>query len=101
MGASKIFETLRVPSSSRTVSSVWVNDDIRPLPPHRRTWTRWAYISFWAINQICLSNWQIGGSLVSAGLSVWQSVVAVIVGKIIIAAVAVANGYVGAEWHIG
>ena len=19
-----------------------INDDIRPLPPHRRTWTRWA-----------------------------------------------------------
>ena len=37
----------------------------------------------------------------SAGLSVWQAVIGIIVGKIIIAAVAVANGYVGAEWHIG
>ena len=37
----------------------------------------------------------------AAGLSVWQCVVAIIIGKIIIAAVAVANGYVGAEWHIG
>ena len=31
----------------------------------------------------------------------WQAVVAIIIGKFIIAAVAVANGYVGAEWHIG
>ena len=96
-----VVEHLRVPSSTRTVSSIWINDDIRPLPPHRRTWSRWAYISFWAINQICLSNWQIGASLVAAGLSVWQSVIAIVVGKIIIAAVAVTNGYVGAEWHIG
>ena len=101
MRTSSIIEYLRVPSSSRTVSSVWINDDIRPLPPHRRTWTRWAYISFWAINQICLSNWQQGAALVSAGLAVWQAVIAIIVGKVIIAAVAVANGYVGAEWHIG
>lgn len=101
MGVQSILSFLRVPSSDRTVSNIWINDDIRPLPPHRRTWGRWSYISFWAINQICLSNWQLGGSLVSAGLSVWQSVVAIIIGKFIIAAVAVLNGYPGAEWHIG
>ncbi|KAK8112061.1 NCS1 nucleoside transporter [Apiospora kogelbergensis] len=92
---------LRVPSQSRVVSNVWINDDIRPLPPHRRTWTRWAYISFWAINQICISNWQLGASLVALGLSVWQAVIALFLGKLMTAAVAILNGYVGAEWHIG
>ena len=37
----------------------------------------------------------------AAGLSVWQAIIATIIGKFIIAAVAVTNGYVGAEWHIG
>lgn len=60
-----------------------------------------SFISFWAINQIALSNWQLGGSLVATGISVWQAVVAIIVGKVIIALVAIANGYVGAKWHIG
>ncbi|KAG9696096.1 NCS1 nucleoside transporter family, partial [Aureobasidium melanogenum] len=92
---------LKVPGHEDHISSVWINDDIRPLPPHRRTWTRWAFISFWAINQIALSNWQLGGSLVATGISVWQAIVAIIVGKIIIAMVAIANGYVGATWHIG
>ncbi|KAK6848820.1 hypothetical protein PG995_012653 [Apiospora arundinis] len=98
---SSLAVSLRVPSQSRSVSNVWINDDIRPLPPHRRTWTRWAYISFWAINQICISNWQLGASLVALGLSVWQAVIALILGKLITAAVAILNGYVGAEWHIG
>ncbi|KAK3641129.1 hypothetical protein LTR56_006851 [Elasticomyces elasticus] len=101
MAVGNIVEFLKVPTSQQTVSNVWINDDIRPLPPHRRTWTRWAYISFWAINQICLSNWQIGASLVAAGLSVWQAVISIVLGKIIISAVAIANGYVGAEYHIG
>ncbi|KAL2007498.1 hypothetical protein VTN00DRAFT_8936 [Thermoascus crustaceus] len=96
-----MIDFLAVPTTKETTSSVWLNDDIRPLPVERRTWTKYAFISFWAINQICLSNWQVGSSLVASGLSVWQTVIAVIVGKIIIAAVAVANGYVGAEWHIG
>lgn len=97
----RIVEYLYVPTSKETVSTVWINDDIRPLPPSRRTWTVWAFSSFWAINQICLSNWQVGSALVAIGLTVWQSVVAVIIGKLIIAAVAVFNGFVGAEWHIG
>ncbi|KIV92187.1 hypothetical protein PV10_06646 [Exophiala mesophila] len=82
-------------------SSVWINDDIRPLPPSRRLWDVWAYLSFWAINQIALSNWQLGASLIAVGLSVWQTMIAVILGKIIIAIVAVCNGAVGANWHIG
>jgi NCS1 family nucleobase:cation symporter-1 len=49
----------------------------------------------------CLSNWQLGGALVAVGLSVWQAMIAIILGKIIITAVAIYNGYVGAEWHIG
>lgn len=92
---------LSVPASKETESSVWINDDIRPLPPWRRTWDQWTYISFWAINQISITNWQLGSTLVSSGLSVWQTVIAVIVGKFVIAAVAVLNGYVGGEWHIG
>ncbi|KAL1847506.1 hypothetical protein VTK73DRAFT_10341 [Phialemonium thermophilum] len=94
-------EALVVPTAKDHALSAWINDDIRPLEPERRTWTRWVFISFWAINQIALSNWQIGSSLVAVGLSVWQSVVAVIVGKILIAAVAISNGMVGGRWHIG
>jgi NCS1 family nucleobase:cation symporter-1 len=82
-------------------SSIWINDDIRPLPPSRRLWDTWAYISFWAINQIALSNWQLGAALIAVGLSVWQTMIAVIIGKIIIAGVALCNGMVGATWHIG
>jgi NCS1 family nucleobase:cation symporter-1 len=96
-----VADLLAVPTSSETTSSVWINDDIRPLPPWRRSWGRYAYVSFWAINQVALTNFQIGSSLVAIGLSVWQAVIAVIVGKILIALVAIFNGYVGATWHIG
>ncbi|KAE9963100.1 hypothetical protein BLS_009686 [Venturia inaequalis] len=92
---------LHVSDGEEKESSIWINEDIRPLPPSRRLWTKTTYISFWAINQICISNWQQGSSLVSSGLSVWQTMISIIIGKLIIAAVAILNGYVGAEWHIG
>jgi NCS1 family nucleobase:cation symporter-1 len=50
---------------------------------------------------MALANFQIGSSMVAVGLSVWQAMIAVIIGRIIIAAMAVLNGYPGAEWHIG
>lgn len=97
----RIVEAVTLSSQTSERTSVWINDDIRPLPPSRRTWDTWAFISFWAINQIALSNWQLGSSLVAVGLSIWQTMIAVIIGKAIIAMVAVCNGAVGAEWHIG
>ena len=96
-----ITEYLQVPTAGDNERSVWINDDIRPLPPWRRTWTGLAFFSFQAINQVCISNWQVGSSLVAIGLSVWQTMIAVIIAKIIIAVVCVFNGFVGSEWHIG
>ncbi|KAI4958686.1 hypothetical protein J4E86_004291 [Alternaria arbusti] len=43
----------------------------------------------------------MGSSMVALGLSVWQVMLAIIIGRLIIAAVAVAVGFIGAEWHIG
>ncbi|OIW34157.1 NCS1 nucleoside transporter [Coniochaeta ligniaria NRRL 30616] len=91
----------RLPSDEKSVSNIWINEDIRPLPPIRRTWTVWTFTSFWTTNQVAISNWQLGGALVASGLSVWQAMISIILGKCIVAAVAIFNGYVGAEWHVG
>lgn len=96
-----VLDYLKVPTKLEHERTVWINDDLRPLPPYRRTWNKLAFFSFQAINQICISNWQVGASLVAIGLSVWQTMIAVIIAKLIIAMVCVANGYVGGKWHIG
>jgi NCS1 family nucleobase:cation symporter-1 len=97
----KLADILQVPTSAQTYANTLINDDIRPLPPSRRTWRTKTYISWWSIWVMGLSNFQLGSSLVAVGLSVWQTMIAVILGRIIIAAVAILNGYPGAEWHIG
>ena len=101
MKLDSIVNTLQVHAEGSNTLEVGINDDIRPLPPARRTWGQLAFFSFQAINQVCISNWQVGSSLIAVGLSVWQTMIAVIFGKVIIATVAVLNGYVGAQWHIG
>ncbi|RKK94995.1 hypothetical protein BFJ68_g14979 [Fusarium oxysporum] len=101
MSLKAILTWMRLPSADRAVSNAWINDDIRPLEPERRTWNTMTFISFWLVNQVAISNWQLGASLVATGLSVWQVIVATLIGKVIISLVAIFNGYTGAEWHIG
>ena len=48
-----------------------------------------------------ITNWQIGASLVSLGLSVWQSMILIILSRIVHAYIAVLNGTPGGKWHIG
>ncbi|KAE8416765.1 permease for cytosine/purines, uracil, thiamine, allantoin-domain-containing protein [Aspergillus pseudocaelatus] len=96
-----LHEAVKLSSHGQTAVSVWINDDIRPLPPSRRTWTTMTFIGWWSVWQLSLTNWQLGGSLVASSLSVWQTMVAVILGRTIAAIVAVLIGYIGAEWHIG
>jgi NCS1 family nucleobase:cation symporter-1 len=59
MNLKTILTWARLPSADRTYSSIWINDDIRPLEPERRTWTTATFISFWLVNQIARMNHSI------------------------------------------
>ncbi|KAF7621838.1 hypothetical protein AFLA_008390 [Aspergillus flavus NRRL3357] len=96
-----LHEAVKLSPHGQTALSVWINDDIRPLPPSRRTWSTMTFIGWWSVWQLSLTNWQLGGSLVASSLSVWQTMVAVVLGRTIAAIVAILIGYIGAEWHIG
>lgn len=52
MGLQNFLSSIRLSSTDKSVANIWINDDIRPLPPSRRTWTTWTFISFWLTNQI-------------------------------------------------
>lgn len=52
MGVEAFLNWVRLPSADRSVADVWINDDIRPLPPARRTWNTLTFLSFWLTNQI-------------------------------------------------
>ncbi|KAI0463634.1 hypothetical protein LJB42_002638 [Komagataella kurtzmanii] len=78
-----------------------LNRDIIPLPPNRRTWTDWDFVGFWAVINLSVFTWQTCSSLLSLGLSVWESMVIVIISKALIFAVALSHGWGGGVWHVG
>lgn len=57
-------------------------------------------MAYWISDAFSISNWRIGASLISIGLS-WQlALVAVFVGNLVTAAVVTFNGVIGARLHI-
>ncbi|KAH9849118.1 NCS1 nucleoside transporter family [Lenzites betulinus] len=82
-------------------ATAWINRDIIPLPPSRRTWGSWSFVGYWMLTGFNISGWTTASSLLGIGLNVWQALVSVIIGNLIVAIAVVANGYVGAEWHVG
>ncbi|KAI0631663.1 NCS1 nucleoside transporter family [Trametes polyzona] len=88
-------------SESGSKATAWINHDIIPLPPSRRTWGAWSFVGYWMLTGFNISGWTTASSLLGIGLNVWQAMVSVIIGYSIVACAVVANGVVGAEWHVG
>lgn len=81
-------------------TSAFINDDIAPLPPSRRTWSAWSFVGFWLIVSINISNYTIGSSLIGLGLNVGQSAAAIVIGNTIVGIATCLTGAPGSRWHI-
>ncbi|KAJ7082975.1 NCS1 nucleoside transporter family [Mycena epipterygia] len=79
----------------------WINRDIVPLPPSRRTWGPWSFVGFWLVIGINISGWTTASSLLALGLNVWQALLSVILGNMIVGVAVALNGLPGGDWHVG
>ncbi|KAJ6545019.1 NCS1 nucleoside transporter family [Mycena vulgaris] len=88
------------PRQSPTGSPRWSNEDMDPVPIHLRTWTTWNYIAYWISDAMNPSMWEVASSMLAVGLNWRQALAAIAVGQIIIAAVILLNGTMGARLHL-
>ncbi|CAG9983453.1 unnamed protein product, partial [Clonostachys byssicola] len=98
-----ILRFLRVKGDDRHgyETTKWINPDIAPLPPHRRTWGYLAFLGFGSIANLCITAWTGGSSLLSLGLTVRHTIGVMFVSKVLMTLLVIGNGWMGAEWHIG
>ncbi|RMZ66791.1 NCS1 nucleoside transporter family [Pyrenophora seminiperda CCB06] len=82
-------------------TDAWSNRDLIPLPPERRTWGSFSYFSFWAIASLNIANWQTPSTFLAMGLSVPQSMLIIVVSRILIALFSTVIAWIGLKWHIG
>jgi NCS1 family nucleobase:cation symporter-1 len=95
----------------------WSNRDLIPLPPSRRTWGWFHYFGYWTLNSLNISNWQTPNTflgkiflsvgvtfdwlrLLAHGLSVGQSMMVIVIGKLLITFLSTLIAWCGLRWHI-
>ncbi|KAL3455030.1 permease for cytosine/purines, uracil, thiamine, allantoin-domain-containing protein [Aspergillus heterothallicus] len=88
-------------SSLRLESTKDANLDTRPLEPARRTFGPWEFVTLWVVTgSFNIGGWTTGSALIALGLNVWQAVLTVIIGNILVGLLCVLSGAPGAKWHL-
>lgn len=77
------------------------NDDLLPVPLHRRTWNFWTFNIFWFSAVGTVANWLGGGSFLTYGISLWDGILCNFFGYLLISFFMVLNGRAGSVYHVG
>jgi nucleobase:cation symporter-1, NCS1 family len=76
------------------------NDDLAPVPPGKRTWTRWNIAALWVGMAVCVPTYTLASERVAAGMSAWQAVFVIALANLIVLAPLLANGHPGTKYGI-
>ncbi|CAH0058499.1 unnamed protein product [Clonostachys solani] len=99
---SRLLRRLEVQRDTDADVDIYVNKDTRPLPPSRRPYGPWEFVGLWMVTgSFNVGGWTTGSSLISLGLNVWQSMLAIVIAHTFVGFVCIAGGHPGAKWHIG
>ncbi|KAL8406318.1 hypothetical protein RB596_004967 [Gaeumannomyces avenae] len=93
--------TLKADESRHEETTSWVNRDLVPLPPSRRTWGWFNFFGAQSLGALNISSWQLPNAFLTQGLSVGQAMAIVVVSRLIVSAFACVVGWCGLTWHVG
>ncbi|HEX2189098.1 MAG TPA: NCS1 family nucleobase:cation symporter-1 [Longimicrobiaceae bacterium] len=77
-----------------------VGPDLLPTPPEARTWGMWHIASLWVGMSVCIPTYMLSASMVQAGLSWRQALLAILLGNLIVWVPLVVNAHAGTRYGI-
>ncbi|KAJ9156488.1 Uracil permease-like protein [Pleurostoma richardsiae] len=77
----------------------WMNEDLEPTPPEKRTWGFRTYCLFYF--GVSFGNWSLGSTMVGIGLNWWQAIIVIFVSQMISSIVMSFNSRVATVYHLG
>ncbi len=74
--------------------------DLAPIPPEKRTWTKWNLAALWVGMAVCIPTYLLASYMMRAGLS-WQAALVIIgLANLVITIPMVLNGHAGVKYGI-
>jgi len=77
-----------------------VNPDLAPTPLSARTWGRWHIASLWVGLSVCIPSYMLAASMIQAGMTWWQSLIAIVLGNAIVLVPMLVNAHAGTRYGI-
>jgi len=77
-----------------------INEDLAPIPPHKRKWGTWNYAALWISMSLCIPTYMLASSLIGGGMNWWQAILTIFLGNTIVLIPMILNGHAGAKYGI-
>ncbi len=77
-----------------------VNADLAPTGIRQRTWNVWHIASLWVGMSVCIPTYMLAASMINAGMTWRQSLVAIFIGNAIVLVPLVINAHAGTRYGI-
>jgi NCS1 family nucleobase:cation symporter-1 len=77
-----------------------LNRDLAPTPVSARTWGRWHIASLWVGLSVCIPTYMLAASMIQAGLTWRQSLLAILLGNAIVLVPMIVNAHAGTRYGI-
>ena len=76
------------------------NEDLAPVPQHRRTWGIYNYASLWVAMSVCIPTYMLASGLIAGGMSWKQAIGTILLGNLIVLAPMILNAHAGTKYGI-
>lgn len=81
-------------------SSSLYSEDLAPVPPEERTWSKWNLAAIWVGMAVCIPTYLLASYMIKSGLNWYEALIIIGVANLIITVPMVLNGHAGVKYGI-
>lgn len=76
------------------------SEDLAPVPPEKRTWSKWHLAAIWVGMAVCIPTYLLASYMIKTGLNWYEALIIIGLANIIITIPMVLNGHAGVKYGI-
>ncbi len=76
------------------------SDDLAPVPPSKRSWSKWHLAAIWVGMAVCIPTYLLASYMIKTGLIWYEALIIIALANLIITVPMVLNGHAGVKYGI-
>ncbi|WP_353777498.1 cytosine permease [Winogradskyella sp. 3972H.M.0a.05] len=76
------------------------SEDLAPVPPSQRTWSKWHLAAIWVGMAVCIPTYLLASYMIKTGLNWYEALIIIGLANLIITVPMVLNGHAGVKYGI-